>query len=64
MFQCVKENTKYVLLDAEAVAIDRTIGQADAIQELSKRKRKDVKVKTSKYAFASSRLTCFTSTGR
>jgi DNA ligase-1 len=31
-------------LDAEAVAIDRTTGKLMPFQELSKRKRKDVKV--------------------
>jgi ATP dependent DNA ligase domain len=32
------------VLDAEAVAIDRTTGRLMPFQELSKRKRKDVKV--------------------
>ena len=32
------------MLDAEAVAIDRTTGKLMPFQELSKRKRKDVKV--------------------
>jgi DNA ligase-1 len=32
------------VLDAEAVAIDRTTGKLMPFQELSKRKRKDVKV--------------------
>lgn len=32
------------MLDAEAVAIDRTTGRLMPFQELSKRKRKDVKV--------------------
>ncbi|KAI0308225.1 ATP-dependent DNA ligase [Multifurca ochricompacta] len=41
---CIKENTKSFVLDAEAVAIDRTTGKLMPFQELSKRKRKDVKV--------------------
>ena len=32
------------MLDAEAVAIDRTTGKLMPFQELSKRKRKDVKI--------------------
>jgi len=44
VIQCVKENTKSFVLDAEAVAIDRTTGKLMPFQELSKRKRKDVKV--------------------
>ena len=44
MMQCIKENTKSFVLDAEAVAIDRTTGRLMPFQELSKRKRKDVKV--------------------
>jgi len=40
----IKENTKSFVLDAEAVAIDRTTGKLMPFQELSKRKRKDVKV--------------------
>ncbi|KAN0133276.1 hypothetical protein V8E53_009000 [Lactarius tabidus] len=40
----IKENTKTFVLDAEAVAIDRTTGKLMPFQELSKRKRKDVKV--------------------
>jgi DNA ligase 1 len=43
-FQCFKENTKSFVLDAEAVAIDRVTGKLMPFQELSKRKRKDVKV--------------------
>ncbi|KAI5835575.1 ATP-dependent DNA ligase [Schizophyllum commune Tattone D] len=42
--RCIKENTKSFVLDAEAVAIDRTTGKLMPFQELSKRKRKDVKV--------------------
>jgi ATP-dependent DNA ligase len=42
--QCIKENTKSFVLDAEAVAIDRATGKLMPFQELSKRKRKDVKV--------------------
>ncbi|ETW87187.1 hypothetical protein HETIRDRAFT_377982 [Heterobasidion irregulare TC 32-1] len=41
---CIKESTKSFVLDAEAVAIDRTTGKLMPFQELSKRKRKDVKV--------------------
>ncbi|KIM85179.1 hypothetical protein PILCRDRAFT_351787 [Piloderma croceum F 1598] len=41
---CFKENTKSFVLDAEAVAIDRITGKLMPFQELSKRKRKDVKV--------------------
>ncbi|KAI0068215.1 ATP-dependent DNA ligase [Artomyces pyxidatus] len=40
----VKEGTQSFVLDAEAVAIDRTTGKLMPFQELSKRKRKDVKV--------------------
>lgn len=40
----IKENTKTFVLDAEAVAIDRTTGKLMPFQELSRRKRKDVKV--------------------
>ncbi|KIL70848.1 hypothetical protein M378DRAFT_155782 [Amanita muscaria Koide BX008] len=40
----VKETTKTFVLDAEAVAIDRTTGKLMPFQELSKRKRKDVKL--------------------
>jgi DNA ligase 1 len=42
--QCFEENTKSFVLDAEAVAIDRITGKLMPFQELSKRKRKDVKV--------------------
>ncbi|KAH9004003.1 hypothetical protein EDB86DRAFT_2886169 [Lactarius hatsudake] len=41
---CIKENTETFVLDAEAVAIDRATGKLMPFQELSKRKRKDVKV--------------------
>ncbi|KAI0052879.1 ATP-dependent DNA ligase [Auriscalpium vulgare] len=40
----IKESTNSFVLDAEAVAIDRTTGKLMPFQELSKRKRKDVKV--------------------
>lgn len=42
--QCIKEKTKSFVLDAEAVAIDKVSGKLMPFQELSKRKRKDVKV--------------------
>ncbi len=42
--QAIKETTKSFVLDAEAVAIDRTTAKLMPFQELSKRKRKDVKV--------------------
>lgn len=42
--KCIRENTKSFVLDAEAVAVDRTTGKLMPFQELSKRKRKDVKV--------------------
>jgi len=42
--QCIKESTRSFVLDAEAVAIDRTTGKLMPFQELSRRKRKDVKV--------------------
>jgi DNA ligase-1 len=42
--QCIKENTKSFVLDAEAVAIDKDTGKLMPFQELSKRKRKDVKI--------------------
>lgn len=42
--QCIKESTHSFVLDAEAVAIDRTTGKLMPFQELSRRKRKDVKV--------------------
>ncbi|KAI9572982.1 ATP-dependent DNA ligase [Boletus coccyginus] len=41
---CVKPETKSFVFDAEAVAIDKTTGKLMPFQELSKRKRKDVKV--------------------
>ncbi|KAF8140277.1 ATP-dependent DNA ligase [Boletus edulis] len=41
---CVKQETKSFVLDAEAVAIDKTTEKLMPFQELSKRKRKDVKV--------------------
>ena len=40
----MKETAKSFVLDAEAVAVDRKTGQLKPFQELSKRKRKDVKV--------------------
>jgi DNA ligase-1 len=43
-FQCIKESTHSFVLDAEAVAIDRATGQLMPFQDLSRRKRKDVKV--------------------
>lgn len=43
-FQCIKESTKSFVLDAEAVAIDKDNGKLMPFQELSRRKRKDVKV--------------------
>ena len=42
--QCIRDNTNSFVLDAEAVAIDRATGRLMPFQELSKRKRKDVKV--------------------
>ena len=42
--QCIKESTHSFVLDAEAVAIDHTTGKLMPFQELSRRKRKDVKV--------------------
>jgi DNA ligase-1 len=42
--QCIKESTKSFVLDAEAVAIDHATGKLMPFQELSRRKRKDVKV--------------------
>ncbi|KAF8905567.1 ATP-dependent DNA ligase [Gymnopilus junonius] len=42
--KCIKESTKSFVFDAEAVAIDRTTGKLMPFQELSRRKRKDVKV--------------------
>jgi len=41
---CIKESTKSFVLDAEAVAIDHATGKLMPFQELSRRKRKDVKV--------------------
>ncbi|KAF8846362.1 ATP-dependent DNA ligase [Paxillus ammoniavirescens] len=41
---CIKPDTKSFVLDAEAVAIDKTTGKLMPFQELSKRKRKDVRV--------------------
>lgn len=42
--QCFKESTQSFVLDAEAVAWDPVAGKILPFQELSKRKRKDVKV--------------------
>ena len=42
--QCIKESTESFVLDAEAVAVDKMTGKLMPFQELSKRKRKDVKV--------------------
>lgn len=42
--RCIKDNTKSFVFDAEAVAIDKNTGKLMPFQELSKRKRKDVKV--------------------
>ncbi|GJE86143.1 DNA ligase I [Phanerochaete sordida] len=42
--RCMKATAKSFVLDAEAVAVDRKTGQLKPFQELSKRKRKDVKV--------------------
>ncbi|KAF8516379.1 DNA ligase I [Gautieria morchelliformis] len=43
--RCIKDsNVKSFVLDAEAVAIERSTGKLLPFQELSKRKRKDVKV--------------------
>lgn len=42
--KCIKETTKSFVLDAEAVAIDRTTLKLMPFQELSRRKRKDVKM--------------------
>ncbi|THH01791.1 hypothetical protein EW026_g963 [Hermanssonia centrifuga] len=41
---CMKDTAKSFVIDAEAVAIDRTNGKLMPFQELSRRKRKDVKV--------------------
>lgn len=40
----MKNTAKSFVLDAEAVAVDRKTGRLKPFQELSKRKRKDVKV--------------------
>ncbi|KAF5384850.1 hypothetical protein D9615_001509 [Tricholomella constricta] len=42
--KCIKDSTHSFVLDAEAVAIDRATGKLMPFQELSRRKRKDVKV--------------------
>ncbi|KAI0756952.1 ATP-dependent DNA ligase [Daedaleopsis nitida] len=42
--RCVKEGTKTFVFDAEAVAIDKDTAKLLPFQELSRRKRKDVKV--------------------
>ena len=42
--RCVREGTTSFVLDAEAVAVDKTTGALLPFQELSKRKRKDVKM--------------------
>ncbi|KIM22746.1 hypothetical protein M408DRAFT_332788 [Serendipita vermifera MAFF 305830] len=42
--RCFKEGVKSFVFDAEAVAIDKTTGKLMPFQELSRRKRKDVKV--------------------
>ena len=42
--QCIKASTESFVLDSEAVAIDRTTGKLMPFQELSRRKRKDVKI--------------------
>jgi DNA ligase-1 len=44
LVQCIKDTTKSFVLDAEAVAVDSVTGKLMPFQELSKRKRKDVKV--------------------
>ncbi|KAI6047653.1 DNA ligase I [Pisolithus marmoratus] len=41
---CIKAETKSFVLDAEAVAVENTTGKLMPFQELSRRKRKDVKV--------------------
>ncbi|KZT65169.1 DNA ligase I [Daedalea quercina L-15889] len=41
---CIKESTKSFVFDAEAVAIDKDTGKLMPFQELSRRKRKDVRV--------------------
>lgn len=40
----MKNTAKSFVLDSEAVAIDKTTGKLMPFQELSRRKRKDVKV--------------------
>ena len=42
--QSIKEGTKSFVLDAEAVAINKDTAKLMPFQELSRRKRKDVKV--------------------
>ncbi|KAF7339486.1 DNA ligase [Mycena sanguinolenta] len=42
--RCIKDSTESFVLDCEAVAIDRATGKLMPFQELSRRKRKDVKV--------------------
>ncbi|QRV78457.1 ATP-dependent DNA ligase [Ceratobasidium sp. AG-Ba] len=42
--RCIRDNTKSFVLDAEAVAIDKTTKKLLPFQELSRRKRKDVKI--------------------
>ncbi|KAH9858176.1 ATP-dependent DNA ligase [Lenzites betulinus] len=42
--RCFKEGTETFVFDAEAVAIDKDTGKLMPFQELSRRKRKDVKV--------------------
>ena len=42
--QAIKEGTKSFVLDAEAVAINKDTAKLMPFQELSRRKRKDVKV--------------------
>ena len=40
----MQDTAKSFVLDAEAVAVDRTTGKLLPFQDLSRRKRKDVKV--------------------
>ncbi|KAG9097760.1 hypothetical protein FRC06_007212, partial [Ceratobasidium sp. 370] len=42
--RCIKESTNSFVLDSEAVAIDKTTKKLLPFQELSRRKRKDVKI--------------------
>ncbi|KAG9026834.1 hypothetical protein FRB95_008383 [Tulasnella sp. JGI-2019a] len=42
--RCIAESTQSFVLDAEAVAVDKVTGKLLPFQELSKRKRKDVKM--------------------